>query len=185
MNNDKRALRKQIREMKRRFTPQELAEQSLPIMKALLADKAVAEARTILMYYSLPDEVDTHDAVNQLVRRGKTVLLPRVIDGENMEIRLYEKPEDLQEGSYGIMEPTGEPYRGAVDVTVVPLLAVNGNGYRLGYGGGFYDRYLKGKKTLKVGLGYAFQLTDELCEDGWDEPLDSFICERGIYYFGK
>ena len=77
----------------------------------------------------------------------------------------------------------GQPYAGVPEVTVVPLLAVNGRGFRLGYGGGFYDRYLKGSATIKVGLGYAFQLTDELSPDEWDEPLDMFICERGVYHF--
>ena len=67
----------------------------------------------------------------------------------------------------------------------MPLLAVNPRGYRLGYGGGYYDRYLKDARTLKVGLGYSFQLTEEFEEDGWDQPLDEFICERGIYRFGK
>ena len=178
MNNDKRALRKQIREMKRRFTPQELAEQSLPIMKALLADKAVAEARTILMYYSLPDEVDTHDAVNQLVRRGKTVLLPRVIDGENMEIRLYEKPEDLQEGSYGIMEPTGKPFTdyAVIDVAVVPGMAFDESGRRLGRGKGYYDRFLpKAVNACKIGVCFGFQKLEAVPADGNDVRMDRII----------
>ena len=178
MNNDKRTLRKQIREMKRRFTPQELAEQSLPIMRALLADKAVAEARTILMYYSLPDEVDTHDAVNQLVRRGKTVLLPRVIDGENMEIRLYEKPEDLQEGSYGIMEPTGEPFTdyAAIDVAVVPGMGFDTSCRRLGRGKGYYDRLLpKAANACKIGVCFGFQLLASIPADGHDVKMDRII----------
>ena len=69
-------------------------------------------------------------------------------------------------------------------MTVVPLLAVNSRGYRVGYGKGFYDRYLSAAKTLKVGLGYYFQLED-FDEDGWDQPLDAFVCERGIFYFGE
>ena len=87
--------------------------------------------------------------------------------------------------AYGGCEPAGAPYDGAIDVAVVPLLAVNSRGYRLGYGGGYYDRFLHGKNILKVGLGYRFQLTDEFEEDAWDEPLDEFICERGIFRFGR
>ncbi len=143
--------------------------------------EAYSAYESFFIYHSCGTETDTRAIISALINGGKRVYLPRV-EGENIVPVPY---GELKKGKYGIMEPTGEPYRGAVDVTVVPLLAINGNGYRLGYGGGFYDRYLKGKKTLKVGLGYAFQLTDELCEDGWDEPLDSFICERGIYYFGK
>ena len=159
-------------------TQQELEAMSQPIMQALLADKAVAEARTILMYYSLPDEVDTHDAVNELVRRGKTVLLPRVIDGENMEIRIYEKPEDLQEGSYGIMEPTGKPFTdyAVIDVAVVPGMAFDGSGRRLGRGKGYYDRFLpKAVNACKIGVCFGFQKLEAVPADGNDVRMDRII----------
>ena len=68
---------------------------------------------------------------------------------------------------------------------LIPLLAVNSRGYRLGYGGGYYDRFLKGAAAVKVGIAYDFQLTDEFEEDGWDEPLDLLITERGIYRFAN
>ena len=67
-------------------------------------------------------------------------------------------------------------------MTVIPLLAVNGRGFRIGYGKGFYDRYLKDKRTKKVGLGYSFQI-ESFEEDKWDIPLDLFLCEKGIYYY--
>ena len=70
---------------------------------------------------------------------------------------------------------------------VIPLLAVNSNGYRIGYGGGYYDRYLKDirtKNTKKVGYGYHFQLT-EFTADEWDEPLDFFVNEEGVTEFKR
>ena len=80
--------------------------------------------------------------------------------------------------------PQGEAADFPPDVVVLPMLAWNGL-YRLGYGGGYYDRYLKGCTALKVGVAYDFQLTDEFKEDEWDEPLDMLITERGVYYFGN
>ena len=76
---DKKELRKYIREQKRHFTPQQLGEMSLGIMSSLLSNPRVKNTDTILMYHSLPDEVDTHSALDQLLAIGKKVLLPKVI----------------------------------------------------------------------------------------------------------
>ena len=95
MNEQKKALRKHIRELKRQFTAEKLTELSLPIMSELMTLPEVQTADIILMYYSQPDEVDTHKTVNILANMGKTVLLPRVIDNENMEIRIYHNHNDI------------------------------------------------------------------------------------------
>jgi 5-formyltetrahydrofolate cyclo-ligase len=65
----------------------------------------------------------------------------------------------------------------------VPLLAVNDLGYRLGYGGGYYDRFLKGNPIKRVGLAYDLQRTAERFEEEWDEPLDGLVTEKGVYSF--
>lgn len=160
MNTSKSALRKHIRETKRQFTNEELEELSLPVMSRLLSHPAVAKAKTILMYYSLPDEVCTHDTVNRLVQVGKTVLLPRVTGGTDMELRIYTAPAGLAAGHYGIMEPTGEVYTdyGSIDVAVVPGMAFDAQGHRLGRGKGYYDRFLpKAAKAYKIGVCFGFQ----------------------------
>ncbi len=151
------------------------------------ADRAISESffaafsfyESFFIYNSFGTEADTRAIIGGLAAAGKKVYLPRV-EGENIVPVPY---GECKRGAFGVDEPTGQSYTGVPEVTVVPLLAVNGRGFRLGYGGGYYDRYLKGTATIKVGLGYSFQLTDELSPDGWDEPLDMFICERGIYHF--
>ncbi len=87
-------------------------------------------------------------------------------------------------GAFGIEEPEGQAYSGDIDVAVVPLLAVNSKGYRTGYGGGYYDRYLKNSSAYKVGLGYFFQI-EEFENDDWDVKLDCLITETGIIYFDR
>lgn len=135
---------------------------------------------SFLIYNSFSTEARTDLIIEALIARGKRVYLPRV-EGENIVAGPY---GGMKKGAYGIYEPTGEKYKGAIDLTVVPLLAVNERGFRIGYGGGYYDRYLKNNDTLKVGLGYYFQFTGFDGEE-YDIPLDEFICERGIYRFGK
>ena len=178
MNTSKSALRKHIREMKRQFTNEELEELSLPVMSRLLAHPAVTEAKTILMYYSLPDEVCTHDTVNRLVQTGKTVLLPRVTGDTDMELRIYTAPADLAAGHYGIMEPTGEVYTdyGRIDVAVVPGMAFDAQGHRLGRGKGYYDRFLpKAAKAYKIGVCFGFQKQETIPTDDNDVTMDCVI----------
>jgi 5-formyltetrahydrofolate cyclo-ligase len=91
--------------------------------------------------------------------------------------------DELIKGAFGIYEPAGQACDIVADVAVIPLLAVNERGFRLGYGGGYYDRFLKDKNCLKVGIGYGLQLTNEFKEDEWDIPLDMYICEKGVYNF--
>lgn len=135
---------------------------------------------TFFVYNSFKSEASTKKIIKALVSAGKRVFLPRV-EGENIVPVAF---GDTADGAFGIAEPVGQAYAGEIDVTVVPLLAVSERGYRIGYGKGFYDRFLKGRATRKVGLGYSFQI-ENFTEDTWDEPLDEFLTEKGIYYFGK
>lgn len=178
MNDEKRALRKRIKEMKRQFSDKELESMSLHTVSRLLAHPAVVNAETILMYYSLADEVNTHEAVDALVRSGKTVLLPRVIDGENMEIRIYESRDDLAPGHYGIMEPTGKLYTcyENIDIAVVPGMAFDAAGHRLGRGKGYYDRFLpKATHAYKIGVCFDFQKRAAIPADDFDVTMDCVI----------
>lgn len=136
---------------------------------------------SFFIYNSIKYEASTQKIISSLRVNGKKVYLPRV-ENENMVAVEY---GEMKKGAFGISEPVGKPYLGGIDVCVTPLLAVNEKGFRIGYGKGFYDRYLKdirAKNTLKVGLGYSFQI-ENFNADEWDEPLDIFLCEKGAYYF--
>ena len=139
---------------------------------------AYGEFESFLIYNSFADEADTKLLIKTLLSLGKRVYLPRV-EGDNIVAVPYGK---TQKGAFGIEEPEGQAVNANIDVTVIPLLAVNERGFRVGYGKGFYDRYLKDKPTLKVGLGYFFQIED-FNEDERDERLNSFVCEKGIFYY--
>lgn len=132
------------------------------------------------VYNSFGSEADTNQIISWLLKAGKSVYLPRV-EGENIVSVPY---GSFKTGAFGISEPQGQAYKGKIDVTVAPLLAVNSNGFRIGYGKGYYDRYFKDFKSLKIGLGYYFQIED-FSKDEWDVALDEFICERGIIKFGN
>lgn len=166
----KQELRQQMRQTKRQFSPQQLEELSLPVLdrlRLLLHDAAV-----VMAYYSLPDEVNTHDLLDELVEAGKTVLLPRVVDDETMVLRRYCSKADLREGAFHIMEPVGELFTDfqQIDVVLVPGVAFDSQGHRLGRGRGYYDRFLHTlqPEVLTLGVCFDFQKVSEVPVDPYD-----------------
>lgn len=147
---------------------------------------AFAHCDSFFIYYSYNSEADTRALIARLLDAGKSVYLPRVEGERIVPVRYFGDESTLVKNGYGIFEPTGQVYDGSVDVCITPLLAVNSRGFRLGYGGGYYDRYFTDNpQILKVGAGYFLQYTDEFEEEEHDKPLDLFVCERGIINFGR
>lgn len=148
--------------------------------------RAFADKDGFFIYYSFGSEADTHKLIDRLLCLNKRVFLPRVEGGKIVPVP-YSGGE-LKAGKFGVMEPEGQAVSdvSAIDVCLTPLLAVNARGYRLGYGGGYYDRFFaENPDVLKVGIGYFLQYADDFSEDKWDIPLDLFVCERGIIEFGR
>lgn len=176
----KEELRQQMRQLKRQYTQQQLEVLSLPIVARLKA--RLSDAQTIVAYYSLPDEVNTHQLINDLVAEGKTVLLPKVVDEENMVLCRYTGRHDLQEGAFHIMEPVGEPFTDyqSIDVVLVPGMAFDAQGHRLGRGKGYYDRFLStldvSFSTLNsIGVSFDFQKLPEVPTSEYDIPVTEVI----------
>ena len=180
---DKKELRRYIREQKRHFTPQQLGEMSLDIMSSLLSNSHIQKADTILMYHSLPDEVDTHSALDQLLAMGKKVLLPKVVSETEMTIHEYTGRDSLQPSEpYGILEPT-TPELSIVNcqlsiVIVVPGMAFDKHGHRLGRGKGYYDRFLSRIPNIyKIGVCFPFQLIDNVPSEPTDILVDEVLSD--------
>ena len=180
---DKKELRRYIREQKRHFTPQQLGEMSLGIMSLLLSNSHIQKADAILMYHSLPDEVDTHSALDQLLAMGKKVLLPKVVSETEMTIHEYTGRDSLQPSEpYGILEPT-TPEFSIVNcqlsiVIVVPGMAFDRQGHRLGRGKGYYDRFLSRIPNIyKIGVCFPFQLIDKVPFEPTDILVDEVLSD--------
>ena len=175
---EKKDLRIFIRMQKAQFNKEELERMSVPITNRLLASPRVKSAKTILMYYSLDDEVNTHNILNHFLNEGKTILLPAVLDDKNMELRHYEGPQDLVGGFFRIMEPVGRLFNDypSVDVAVVPGMAFDSRCNRLGRGKGYYDRMLpKLSNAYKIGMCFDFQKLPGIPADEHDIKVDEVI----------
>ena len=151
--------------------------QSANILAALEAHPAFRAANTVLLYHSLNDEVDTH-AFIQKWSSEKRILLPVVV-GDDLELRIYTGPEDMSiSGIYGIAEPTGEIFTdyAAIDFIVVPGVAFDAKGNRLGRGKGYYDRLLpRIPSAYKAGICFPFQLVEEVPAESFDIRMDTII----------
>lgn len=146
--------------------------------EVLLRHPHIIASQTILAYSALPDEVPTQMLIDEWLRQGKTVLLPRVVNDTDMELRRYTGQHDLQEGAYGILEPNGELFTDdkTIDVAIVPGMAFDAEGHRLGRGKGYYDRFLARVPYLyKIGLCFSWQMVDCVPHDEHDIVMDEVI----------
>lgn len=176
----KKELRQQIRTQKRRLSAAELAVMSEDICSKVLALASWQEAGTLLLYYPLPDEVDVRLLIKDAFESGKKVLLP-VVKGDEMELHLYEGEASLKEGAFGIMEPTGPLFApihyDEIELAIIPGMAFDSAGHRLGRGKGYYDRLLPNLRDAKlIGICFPFQFLEEVPAEAHDISVCKVIC---------
>lgn len=139
--------------------------------------KGAGMRRSFFIYLSFFREAPTDKLIERLRSDGHTIYCPRLENGE-MVAALY--GEDFTLSKFGIREPTGEAYQGDFDFIVAPLLAVDRQGNRLGYGGGYYDKFMKNKRAKRVGYCYQFQVVPYVPVEAWDEPLQQIVTDEEI-----
>ena len=165
---NKNALRQVVREQKRQFSGEQLRELSLSICQTLLSHLAIKQANTILLYASLPDEVQTNTLLATLLKQKKRILLPVVVDETSLELREYK----------GIEEPKGTAFTAysVIDVVVVPGMAFDSYGNRLGRGKGYYDRLLSLlPHAYKIGIAFPFQIFSSIPVTPHDIKMNEVI----------
>ena len=166
-----------MRELKRQLTPEEKLRRSRLIMEQVQQLPAFRKAKVVLLYWSMADEVQTHDFVEKWYR-DKVLLLP-CVDGNDLVLRQYTGPECLVAGEqFGIGEPTGPVWDNldSVELIVVPGVAFDRRNNRMGRGRGFYDRMLKSTpNAIKIGIAYRFQVLEEIPVEAFDVPMDLII----------
>lgn len=178
---DKSALRATARARRRALTTAQRRRRSLAAAANLLGLEEVRAASAVGLYAPLADEVDPQPAATALRELGVAVVLPRVT-GDHLELVEVDDLRDLRPGFRGVLEPQGAAGRPEVEVLVVPGLAFDRRGGRLGQGGGHYDRLLADlpAATLRVGLSFACQVVDEVPREPHDEPIDVLVTEEEV-----
>lgn len=156
------------------------------IHKKLIMMDEWNRARTIMLYISVGSEVMTLPLINQVVSEGRTLVLPKVVDRRIVAVAVGKRFR-LVSGYKGILEPcVGEVFDSTIDVAIIPLVGFDKRGYRLGYGGGFYDRFLSENMHMvgvRVGIAYECQMVEFLPVEVHDVKLDIVVTERQIHRF--
>jgi len=150
------------------------------ISKKLKKIRTFRDAKKIGAYYPIGSEVLTQDIIQELLSDGKEVFLPRV-SGENMDFKKISDFSSLESGSFDIMEPKIEcETENDLDVILVPTVGITPNGVRLGYGHGFYDRFLANHKTSTISLTLEKQVVKNIPKSDHDVLIDWVVTEDRI-----
>lgn len=173
----KNEIRTKMKALRRNISPEEMAQSAKLITEEIIKTEAYANAKTVCLYLSAYKEVDTSALLARCKQDNKTVLLP--VTAADGTITLYKDNGKYKKGNFSITEPDSKETADAktADLFIIPALAFDKSGNRLGFGMGCYDRLLKEAKGYKIGIGYAFQLVENLPNDAHDIKMDMVICK--------
>ena len=184
----KQTLKSGILEKRKSLSKREIDEKSRVIKEKLFSLNEFKDAKNIMFYVSFNNEVDTINIIKGLLDKNeKKVIVPFVEKG-NPVLQLSEIKDfnDLEPKTFGILEPRENKIKnfdiGKLDLAIVPGIAFDKKGHRIGYGYGYYDRLLEklNKNIIKIGLCYEFQLIDKIPKQKHDIPMDIIITEKRI-----
>ena len=190
VDTDKNALRARLLQTRQALTPELVREGSERIIAHLRTLPEWKNAAQALIYWPIRNEVDLRPLVAELWQRGACVLLPRCRPDEKgeMDMACAACEADLTPGPFSIMEPDAgkcPPVQHCTpDIALIPGLGFDRAGNRLGFGGGYYDRLLSTeqmRKTLKIGVGYDFQLVESIPAQPWDKPMNLICTDRELW----
>ena len=186
---EKKKLRREMIAQRERLTPEQQREESILICRKVVDHHFFKQSQTILFYMPVRGEVDVRPAIEAAWKQGKRVALPRVERGaKNMTLWFVDSYLQLEEGVYGILEPKKrEEARvtpSELDLVIVPGVAFDVDGYRIGYGGGYYDRFFaKWESLVRLGVGYSFQVVSTVYPEDHDQPLHGLITSEQVMMF--
>ncbi len=189
-NTDKQRLRENFLAKRGNLPKASVHAASMRVSELVRSLDRWRNAREVLLYWPIRGEVDTRPLLAELWQRGVTVMMPRCRPDAHgqMDIACAVCESDLKPGKFSIMEPdarTCPPVaRCSPDLALIPGVGFDRKGFRLGFGGGYYDRLLVDDDmadTLTVGLCHAFQLVDQLPVEAWDRPVNLICTEEELW----
>ena len=177
VNTQKAALRKHLLE-KRDATSAELREiPSEKIHQNLKNISAYTNSQNIACYFPIGSEINTYDIMLDILGQNKNLLLPRIVN-DNLQFYIVSNLEKLEKGNFEIMEPKDSCEKAEkIDCVLIPTVGVSKSGVRLGYGKGYYDRFLSLIDAVKISLTYSKQIVKSIPNDSHDVKIDWIVTE--------
>jgi 5-formyltetrahydrofolate cyclo-ligase len=188
--NSKTEIRKRLIGLRNAQSKEEIAAKSGEIVTRLIRIEEIRKASTLMLYLNFGSEVVTDDLIRWGWEEGKRIAVPLCRpEGRLLTPCLIESFAELEEGHYGIREPKADRLRvvppGEIDAVLVPAVAFDRRGYRVGYGGGYYDRFLpKASRAAKIGAAFACQIVPEVPTDRYDVQVDRITTEDELIVSG-
>jgi 5-formyltetrahydrofolate cyclo-ligase len=177
-SDEKEAIRILMREQRKHISG--IAEKSAAILENFYSLPEFRHAKRIMLYCALPHEVQADGAIKESSGIGKKIMLPIMKDG-HMSVRYFTGFDKMKKGAHGILEPTSnDSVKERIDLVVMPGLAFDAMGTRIGFGLGCYDEFLKLTSGKRIGFCFESQLLDSLPREGKDVPMDIVITEKRV-----
>lgn len=158
----KKELRQKLIKKRKNLTEAEVVTKSSLICNKIINDERYKKCETIYCYFSVNNEVSLETLIEHALNNNKNIALPKVEKDNNIRFYLIKSLSDLAPGYYNIPEPETNVSAPQGDLIIVPGVAFSNEGLRLGYGGGFYDRFLADNDIYSIGVCYDFQIVDEI-----------------------
>lgn len=179
---EKNELRKEIRSLRKAHTDEQIHEMSLAVKERLLNLPEYQKAGVLYAYMDCKHEVETRDVIRAAWAEGKRVAVPKVLGQEMRFYYITSFEKDLEDGSFGIKEPReGEPAEEQDALLLMPGVAFDPDRHRVGYGGGFYDRFLeRHPKLVTVALAFEFQVKEKVPFEEFDIRPAKVVTEKRI-----
>ena len=176
----KSEIKKPILEKRDSLSEQEIMEKSGKIEEKLFNFNQYKNAKMVMFYVSFKSEVCTHEMIKNSLK-SKKIIVPKILSHE-IEPSLIIDFDSMISGKFGILEPIElmrVPYKN-IDIVIVPATVFDLSGHRIGYGHGYYDKFLKKIKAVKVGLCFDFQIVEKLPREEHDIPVDLIVTEEKV-----
>lgn len=184
MKEEKAALRVQIWAKLAEMTQAELEASDAALFEQFLSLPEVDKAHTFFAFWGIPGkEPNTRILIERLLERGKAVGLPRMLPGRQMEVRRYDPAIPMVKAAFGIEEPSTECeliHKADIDFVLTPAVAYDVGGYRMGFGGGYYDRWLEDYTGVKMGLCRDRVLQQSVPVEPHDIRVDAVITDSRV-----
>ncbi len=174
---NKKQIRKQIKKKKLETNNVSKQKMNISVINKLKKNNHFIDAKNILFYWALDDELNLNSLIKDVLN-NKNIFLPRVNNNNEIDVVKLTSIDDMVYGKYNILEPTGKaiPNIDEINLTIVPGIAFTCSGKRLGRGGGYYDKLLpKLINSYNIGVGYSFQIIDEIPTENHDVILNDVI----------
>lgn len=176
---DKKRIRQTKVKQRLSLSLEEYQSYSSMIMETLLNSSFFDQEKPLGIYVPIKQEVNTLPLIQSFLEKGISIALPKV-EKDEMVFYYIENLDQLATGTFGVMEPQSQCVADSLSTLIVPLVAFNEKKERIGYGKGYYDRYLEKHPLMSIGVAFDFQ-KESFEGEVYDQPLDYIISEKKVY----